>query len=262
MTLGSLFDGISGLPLSASWAGIETKWVSEIDPFCLKISNKHFPKALQYGDIKQIGKGRIWEPGPVDIISGGFPCQPFSAAGEKRGQSDNRYLWPEMLRVIAEVRPLWVVGENVAGIINMALEQVLSDLESEGYKVEVFIIPACAVGAWHKRDRVWIVANSIGSRFSCGEILGGSTKEAFMGVNGYGRERAPHEIGRSGPTQSGICRGANGVPDRVDRIKALGNAIVPQVAYEIFKAIVNVQNQILHHPKEPFTSKGISGKDK
>jgi DNA (cytosine-5)-methyltransferase 1 len=257
LTLGSLFDGISGFPLAASWCGIETKWISEIDEFCLKVSKKNFPNAIQYGDIKEIGKGRKWEPGYVDIISGGFPCQPFSVAGNQQGKEDNRYLWPEMLRVIGEVKPRWVIGENVPGIINMALDEVLASLENEGYKTETFIIPACGVGAPHKRDRVWIIANSnIAQRErEVGGVesfaINGSSKTSTnsKGICSQGFNTRQREIEPGGSDwgknwteiASEFSRVDDGIPDRVDRIKSLGNAIVPQIAYEIFKAINEVE---------------------
>jgi DNA (cytosine-5)-methyltransferase 1 len=239
MTLGSLFDGISGFPLAASWAGIETKWISEIDPYCLKVSKKNFPNAIQYGDIKEIGKGRKWEPEPVTIISGGFPCQPFSVAGKQQGKDDNRYLWPEMLRVIREIKPRWVIGENVPGIINLALDEVLTSLEDEGYKTETFIIPACATGAPHRRDRVWIIANSYGKRLQRWKK---GSKERTYGekqLSGLLQNSFWSEVSRPR-----INRVDHGLSNRVDRLKSLGNSIVPQVAYEIFKAIVEIENTI------------------
>lgn len=332
MVLGSLFDGISGFPLAASWAGIETKWISEIDPYCLKVSKKNFPNAVQYGDIKEIGIGRKWQPEAVDIICGGFPCQPFSVAGQQKGKDDNRYLWPEMLRVITEVRPRWVIGENVPGIIGLALKEVLVSLENEGYKTEVFIIPACAVNAPHKRDRVWIVAhtdspgckerypagiaaipgfctrNAIAavypnaykfngnvSGYDSGELQQQKETEIFanksttnasckyIGISKQPQKRrkedknpytlrenknAPNTMrkqnerinkGRLQRESAGgnwekewldvaaeLCRVDDGVSKKLDRdkskrLKALGNAIVPQIAYEIFKAIVETE---------------------
>lgn len=231
MTLGSLFDGISGFPLAASWCGIETKWISEIDPYCLKVSKKNFPNAIQYGDIKE-----LYNAEPVDIISGGFPCQPFSVAGKRRGKEDNRYLWPEMFRVIRETKPRWVIGENVPGILRMGLEDVLSDLESEGYKPETFIIPACAINAPHRRDRVWIIAYS--------ERIGlsrGIRQEARLGLEAkiLFSQKTWKEI-----PPPYVCGADDGIPNRMDRIKALGNAIVPQVAYEIFKAILEIESRI------------------
>lgn len=157
MRVGSLFSGIGGLDLGLERAGMKVVWQVEYDEFCQSILRKRWPEAKLYGDIKEL---RGDELEPVDLICGGFPCQPFSQVGKQRGKEDDRYLWPEMLRVIREVRPRWVLGENVAGIVRMALDTVLSDLESEGYSAQTFIIPACAVGAPHRRDRVWIVGHS------------------------------------------------------------------------------------------------------
>lgn len=156
MTVGSLFSGIGGFDLGLERAGMTIKWQVEIDDFCNKVLEKHWPDVKRYRDIKEL---RGDELEPVDLICGGFPCQPFSAAGKRRSKEDDRYLWPEMLRVIRAVRPNWIIGENVAGIVSLALDDVLSDLENEGYACQSFIIPACAVNAPHRRDRVWIIAN-------------------------------------------------------------------------------------------------------
>ena len=155
MTVGSLFSGIGGFDLGLERAGMVIKWQVEIDDFCNKVLEKHWPNVNRYRDIKEL---RGDELEPVDLICGGFPCQPFSAAGKRRSKEDDRYLWPEMLRVIRAVRPNWIIGENVAGIVSLALDDVLSDLENEGYACQSFIIPACAVNAPHRRDRVWIIA--------------------------------------------------------------------------------------------------------
>lgn len=157
MNVGSLFSGIGGIDLGLQRAGMRITWQVEIDEWCRGKLARLFPGARQYGDIRGVGAHNLE---PVDLICGGFPCQPFSVAGKQKGKGDDRYLWPEMLRVIAELRPRWIIGENVAGIVNLALESVLLDLEAEGYEVGAFIIPACAVGAPHRRDRVWIVAYS------------------------------------------------------------------------------------------------------
>ena len=162
MTHGSLFSGIGGFDLAAQWAGFENVFQVEIDPFCRKVLEKNFPNVKRYTDIKEFN-GKEYE-GAVDIISGGFPCQPFSCAGKRRGKADDRFLWPEMLRVISEIKPRFVVGENVAGIVNMELDSCLSDLESQGYETETYIIPACAIGAPHRRNRVWIIAYSKSNR--------------------------------------------------------------------------------------------------
>ncbi len=282
MRHGSLFSGIGGFDLAAQWMGWENVFQVEIDPFCQKVLEKNFPSVARYGDIKQFDGTKY--RGAVDIISGGFPCQPFSSAGKRKGKEDDRFLWPEMLRVIRQVRPSFVVGENVPGIINMELEQALSEMESEGYITETFVIPACSLEAPHQRDRVWIIAypagcndrrakrklhqtngrqnigllpssTSSGPRL-CPEGTSSITKSTRLyegGVRVWHETELTQFTDRGGipdwhsfPTESPICGGDDGIPNRVDRIKSLGNAIVPQVAYEIFKAI----EQINHETKE------------
>lgn len=161
MTHASLFSGIGGFDLAAEWMGWQNVFNCEIDPFCRKVLAYHFPEAKQYEDVKTTDF--TIHRGHIDVLTGGFPCQPFSLAGKRKGSDDNRYLWPEMLRAIREIQPRWVVGENVFGIVNwsdgMVFEQVQSDLENEGYEVQPYIIPACAVDAPHRRDRVWFVAH-------------------------------------------------------------------------------------------------------
>lgn len=161
MTHASLFSGIGGFDLAAEWMGWNNVFNCEINPFCRKVLAYHFPNAKQYEDVKAVDF-TIYR-GYVDVLTGGFPCQPFSLAGKRRGTEDNRYLWGEMLRAIKEIEPRWVVGENVLGIVSwsdgMVFEQVQSDLEDAGYEVQPYIIPACAVDAPHRRDRVWFVAH-------------------------------------------------------------------------------------------------------
>ena len=152
-----LFSGIGGFALAAKWNGYKTIGFCEQDKFCQAILKKHWPEVPIIEDIRQV-RGNLYPK--ISLLTGGFPCQPFSVAGERRGKDDNRYLWPEMLRVIRETKPDWIIGENVAGIVNMALDQVHSDLETEDYEVETLIIPACSVDASHRRDRCWIVAHS------------------------------------------------------------------------------------------------------
>lgn len=162
MTHGSLFSGIGGFDLAAEWAGWKNLFNCEIDPFCQRILKYHFPNAEQYSDIKQTDF-TIWR-GRVDVLSGGFPCQPFSTAGKRKGTEDSRYLWPEMLRAIREISPRWIVGENVLGIVSwsggLVFEQVCADLEAEGYEVQPYVLPAAGVGAPHQRQRVWFVAHA------------------------------------------------------------------------------------------------------
>ena len=163
----SLFSGIGGLDIAAEMAGFRTVGQCEWADYPTKVLEKHWPDVPRWRDIRTLTGGSFYERTglrTVDVVSGGFPCQPFSVAGKRRGKEDDRYLWPEMLRVVQELRPAWVVGENVAGIVNMALDEVLSDLESIGYACQAFIIPACAVDAPHRRDRCAIIANRDGIR--------------------------------------------------------------------------------------------------
>lgn len=183
----SLFSGIGGFDLAAEWSGFNNAFNCEIDQFCTKILKYHFPNSEHYDDIKKTDFTK-WR-GKIDILTGGFPCQPFSLPGNRNGTEDDRYLWPQMLRAIREIQPSWVVGENVAGILSMVqpsedieversscffgedniertthrqkyiIETICKDIEREGYSVQPFIIPACSVGAPHRRDRVWFVAH-------------------------------------------------------------------------------------------------------
>ena len=278
LTLGGLFEGIGGFPLAAQWAGIKPVWSNEIDPYACRVLRKNFKHEIIEDDIKNLGKHNLI---PTDIISGGFPCQPFSTAGKRRGKEDNRYLWPQMFRIIQELRPTYVIGENVPGIITMEngkiLDRIFSDLESEGYTVETFIIPACGVEAWHRRERIWIVSyrdnsntphtNTTGSGLhrskeqQQGEAeLQHEQKRDSKGLgkdvsnsDGKGLQRSRYELreqktkSKSGielggwwATEPDVGRVAHGVPNRMDRIKGLGNSIVPQIALEIFMHIKQI----------------------
>ena len=161
MKLLDLFSGIGGFSLGAESHGIETIGFVEKDPFCQRVLKKHWPDVPIESDIRNV-RGENY--GATDIISGGFPCQPFSVAGKRKGTDDDRYLWDETIRVVAEVKPRWFIGENVEGLINiqdgMVLRQVQDDLEKEGFQVQCLVIPASGIGAWHQRKRVWIIAYS------------------------------------------------------------------------------------------------------
>lgn len=161
MTHGSSFSGIGGFDLAAEWVGWQNLFNCEIDPFCQTVLKHHFPNAEQFTDIRTADFARY--KGRIDVFTGGFPCQSFSVAGKRKGTEDDRYLWPEMLGVIRVVRPRWVVGENVYGIVSwsdgLVFEQVCADLEAEGYEVQPYVLPACGVGAPHQRYRTWFVAH-------------------------------------------------------------------------------------------------------
>ena len=190
MNHASLFSGIGGFDLAAEWNGWNNVFNCEWEEFPRKVLKHHFPNAKQYEDIKDFNATEY--RGRIDVLSGGFPCQPFSTAGLRKGTEDERHLWPEMLRVIGECQPRWVVGENVRGLVNwagkdgrvgMVFEACYSDLENLGYSVQSFIIPACAAGnAPHRRDRVWIVAYSDNTRRSDGH-------EQVQDTNGEVRQR-------------------------------------------------------------------------
>ena len=287
----SLFSGIGGLDLAAEMAGFRTVGQCEWADYPTKVLEKHWPDVPRWRDIRTLTGESFYEKTgmrTVDVISGGFPCQPFSVAGKRRGKEDDRYLWPEMLRVISELRPAWVVGENVAGIVNMALDQVYTDLENEGYAVQAFIIPACAVDAAHRRDRCAIIAyrdsaglqtqraeqQTAGDAGVCEDVAHAeSTKQPQE--RGAARERRP-EFGcsRRWTAEPGLGGMADGIPcwldrgmsapgywmpepegvpritkkreHRSDRLKCLGNAVVPQQFYPVFQAIADIERGIIH----------------
>lgn len=165
MNHGSLFSGIGGFDLAAEWMGWENKFHCDINPFSRKLCSFYWPQAQSYDNIKTTDF-RIWR-GKIDVLSGGYPCQPFSTAGKRMGKEDERHLWPEMLRAIREIKPRYVVGENVRGIASwsdgLVFEEVFSDLEGQGYEVQAFLLPAVGINAPHKRDRFYFVAKDTGS---------------------------------------------------------------------------------------------------
>jgi DNA (cytosine-5)-methyltransferase 1 len=234
--------------------GWENKFHCEWNPFGQKVLKHYWPKAESFNDIIKSNFEKY--AGTIDIISGGFPCQPYSTAGKRLGKNDARHLWPQMLRVIREVQPRWVVGENVRGFTNwnggVVFEEVQTDLETIGYEVLPFLLPACAVGAAHRRDRIWLIAYSNYKRkcYGFGKIQGKDEKISKWNYNAkFGN---PSFAFQRFPTQSPVCNGNDGISKRLDgitfpkwrneSIKAGGNAICPQVAFQIFKAIQQYEN--------------------
>lgn len=157
-----LFAGIGGFSRAVEWLGGTTVGFVEWDAWCRKVLHKHWPKGTFYGDIHKVSPNDIDFLGPIDLITGGYPCQPFSVAGKRMGHDDPRHLWPEMRRIVNLARPRFVLAENVSGHVNMGLDTVLADLEADGYACGAIVIPACAVNALHRRDRVWIMAHAEG----------------------------------------------------------------------------------------------------
>jgi DNA (cytosine-5)-methyltransferase 1 len=323
MKLLDLFSGIGGFSLAGKWTGkIKTVCFVENNKFCQKVLNKNFPKVPIINDIKEFTIQEYEEKTGLrtaDIISGGFPCQPFSISGKRKGTEDNRYLWKEMFRVIQLIQPKWIVAENVYGLLNieggLVFENICTDLERENYEVQTFIIPAASLNAPHKRDRVWIIAQNTGYLDGKRETQKNNSKkkdtkknaiefERPVGCNNVGiiantdsskrqflcgqnteptHKRNSNDNFRGGTTSNTEARGNrrlqrkgykektiisdcwernwievatefcgmdDGLSDRlhknrnrIDRLKVLGNAIVPQVAYQIFKAILESENK-------------------
>ena len=229
-----LFSGIGGFSLGLERAGMETVAFCEIDPFCREVLKKHWPAVPVYKDIRELNGGEI----EADIICGGFPCQPYSRGGKQLGEKDSRDLWPEMFRVIKESGASWVVGENSSNILNMAFGQIKADLESIGYEVgEPLCIPSGAVNADHRRERSWICAHSD----KIGLQRGG--EEEISRLPGLQIKSAgifPSERSRSCISEPRNLRSYNGVPRGVDRVKALGNSLVPQIPERIGRAIMAI----------------------
>lgn len=222
-----LFSGIGGFSLGLERAGMRTVAFCESEPYAQAVLRKHWPDVPVYPDVRTIPT-----LGGIDLICGGFPCQPFSGAGKQLGAEDDRHLWPAMLEVIRRERPAWVIGENVAGIVRMGLDPVLSDLEELCYASRTFVIPAVAVDAPHKRDRVWIVAHAECER---GCSRDGQGEYAVDADPRSESQRGSHEGWWAEP---GMGRVAYGVPKRAHRLRCLGNAVVPQIPEIIGRAIM------------------------
>jgi DNA (cytosine-5)-methyltransferase 1 len=253
---------------------MQTKWMVEIDEYCQRVLEKHWPEVERFGNVGEVGKHNL---ATVDLIAGGFPCQPHSVAGKRKGAADDRNLWPEFSRIIAELRPRYVIAENVLGIISTYLDTVLSDLESQGYTCGTFNIPAVAFDAPHRRERIFIVAHTrrgISQASGDGEnqrrtsasaasgefgivadasISGlsepargrvGSIREAQGECEGSEPCRGNTASGTYWTTEPSVGRVANGVPSRVDRLRGLGNAVVPQVAEWIGCRILENENKL------------------
>jgi len=303
MRHGSLFSGQGGFDLAAEWMGWNNCFHCEWSEFCQRILKYYWPNATSYGNIDETDFA-VWR-GKIDVLSGGFPCQPYSHAGRRKGKEDDRHKWPQMLRAAREIRPPWIVGENVYGLINwsggLVFEEVQADLENEGYEVTPYILPACGVNAEHKRERIWFVAHAIGygyseeTRFiqntrekgtdkseeekrkrvwndtigndatkfiantaSIGQSESGQFFQQF-GSEAFGNRKASWSTNDGGwPTQSPVFVRDDGFPAKLDAItisdwieksnQSAGNAIVPQVAYQIFKTIEQYEN-ILNQEK-------------
>lgn len=257
----SLFSGIGGFDLAAEWMGWENVAHCEWNPFGQRVLKYYWPNAISYDDITKTDF--TIHRGHIDILTGGFPCQPYSVAGKRKGKEDERHLWPEMLRAIREVTPRWVVGENVRGLVNwnggLVFDEVQADLEAEGYEVWPFLLPAVGVGANHVRERIWFVAYSTSLRWkSLQSIIEPSTEASYDSKRDDKKEswQEANELGASCNSflrftemygQPPVFSVDDGLPFRLDGITvpkwiegtmmAVGNAVNPKVVHQIFKAI-------------------------
>lgn len=273
LTVGSLFSGIGGLDLGLERAGMEVIWQSEIDPYACRVLNKHWPKVVNHGNIKEIDWARVERP---DVICGGYPCQPFSTAGQRKGEDDPRHLWPWVRECISVLRPRYAILENVRGHLSLGGTTVIREIANLGYCVEWRLVSAASVGANHRRERIIMLAypNDTGSgtprrsmdrneptdfqEWSEHDTWNGASRrgtemadtpsprrEAFNlqaetdgaenAIYAYLRARRLHEWWQTEPD---VGRVANGVPSRVDRLRGLGNAVVPQVAETIGRIVM------------------------
>ncbi|CQR74142.1 DNA-cytosine methyltransferase [Sporomusa ovata] len=227
--------------MAAQWAGMETVAFCEIDPFCQRVLHKHWPEVPIFPDIRLLTKEVLERAGisGIDIVAGGYPCQPYSLTGERRGEEDDRALWSYMFDIVSELRSPWVVGENVIGHVSLGLDSVLSDLESIGYTAQPFIIPACSVGARHQRYRVFTVAHNDSQRMERGikqQILWQpdiSVRQISKSFQDAERRFDSHK--------SRLCRSLHGIPGGVDRVRSLGNTVMPQQIYPVLAAITEIE---------------------
>jgi DNA (cytosine-5)-methyltransferase 1 len=228
-TVGSLFSGIGGFDLGLERAGFTVKWQVENNAFCQEVLKKHWPHVQRFSDVQTVDWGNVPQ---VDLLCGGFPCQPVSLAGKRQAQSDDRWLWPEFLRCIGVLRPGYVLIENVPGLLTAGFGDILSGLASFGFDAEWDCIPASAVGAHHLRDRVWIIAHRPEKRTDEGmeSVQAGELSRQFRGMAWRARTFRMDQ-----PTVVGTT---DGIPNYVDRCEALGNAIVPQIAEALGRMIL------------------------
>ena len=229
LTVGSLFSGIGGLDLGLERAGMKVIWQSEIDPFACKVLEKHWPGVPNHGDIKRINWDTVERP---DIICGGYPCQPFSCAGQRNGTNDPRHLWPWVRESISRLQPRYAILENVRGHLTLGGVQVIGELAEIGYDAEWRVIPASGLGARHQRERIIIVAYPSG-------IRGTGWWSAFESGHAKAREHALRGA-EHWQDEPAVGRMADGVSHRMDRLRGLGNAVVPQVAEYIGRLITTI----------------------
>ncbi len=229
MTFGSLFAGIGGFDLGLERAGMICSWQVEIDPYARRILEKHWPHVRRWDDARTFPPPGQWR---VDLICGGFPCQPVSLAGKRQGVDDERWLWPDFARIIRKLRPRYAILENTTGLLTAGIDAVLGDLAALGYDAEWSVLSACAMGAPHTRERVFIVADSNGEFWQ---------KRMGPEPNGKGSVQ-PRDLRESRDlwleTIPACPGGSNGVPDWSHRCRTAGNAVVPQVAEWIGRRIM------------------------
>lgn len=249
----SLFSGIVGLDIAAEWAGFTTVGQVEWADYPTRVLEKHWPDVPRWRDIRTLTKESFFEKTGIeslDLVSGGFPCQPFSVAGKQKGTEDDRYLWPEFLRVCRELRPRWVVGENVSGLVRVALDEILESLKENGYEARAYAFKASEVGALFAGERIAIVATSNDWSSSVRRNIQLPADDCASGCrNHHGRRAAEFDAGQWRSLESRPYGVADGIPHRVDRLTCLGNAVVPQQFYPIFQAIADTIEEVHHESR-------------